>query len=89
MASCPRVLSIDVPFNREVLGDEGHFFILDDIVVSFRGVLSSPDNSAALRIRVHSQYQWDAVVKSYMNLVEGQPANYSPTSVKWDDTKSA
>ena len=89
MASCPRVLSIDVPFNREVLGDEGHFFILDDIVASFRGVLSSPDNSAALRKRVHSQYQWDAVVKSYMNLVEGQPANYSPTSVKWDDTKSA
>jgi len=89
MASCPRVLSIDVPFNREVLGDEGHFFKLDDIVASFRGVLSSPDNSAALRKRVHSQYQWGAVVKSYMNLVEGQPANYSPTPVKWDDTKSA
>jgi glycosyltransferase involved in cell wall biosynthesis len=89
MASCPRVLAIDVPFSREVLGDEGHFLKLDDIVASFRGVLSSPDNNAALRNRVHSQYQWDAVVKSYMNLVEGQPTNYSPTSVKWDDAKFA
>ena len=79
MANCPRVLAIDVQFNREVLGDEGRFFTSDDMVAAFRSILSYPDNSAGLRERVHSHYQWDAVAKSYMNLVEGQPANYSPT----------
>ena len=79
MANCPRVLAIDVQFSREVLGDEGRVFTLDDMVASFRGILSYPDNSAGLRERVRSNYQWDAVAKSYMNLVEGQPANYSPT----------
>jgi len=79
MATCPRVLAVDVPFSREVLGDEGHFFRLEDMAASFRGILSSPDNSAGLRKRVRSHYQWDAVAMSYMNLVEGRPANYSPT----------
>lgn len=78
MASCPRVLAIDLPFSRELLGDEGRFFRPDDMIESFRGVLGEPDGSAALRERVRSLYQWDAVAESYARLAEGKPAGYSP-----------
>lgn len=76
MASCPRVLAIEGPFSREVLGNTGHFFLPNDIVHPFYDVLDSPDQSAALRKRVQSRYRWDAVAGSYMRLVEGRPATY-------------
>jgi hypothetical protein len=77
MATCPRILAVDVQFSREVLGDTAQFFDLHDMVASFRGITDHPDRSAALRERVHTHYQWDAVTQSYMRLAEGQPANYS------------
>lgn len=78
MAACPRILAVDVPFSREVLGDTAEFFSPHDMTIAFRKVMEYPDKSALLRERVHGRYQWDAVAESYMRLIEGQPADYSP-----------
>jgi glycosyltransferase involved in cell wall biosynthesis len=76
MSSCPRVLAVEGPFSREVLGDTGHFFVPDDMVAVFGDIPGYPDNLAAMRNRVNSYYQWDAVAESYIRLVEGHPADY-------------
>jgi glycosyltransferase involved in cell wall biosynthesis len=81
MATCPRVLAIEGPFSREVLGDEGRFFEPNGMVGALREALSYPDNSAGMRERVRSLYQWNAVARSYINLTEGLPANYSASRV--------
>ncbi len=78
MATCPRVLAIDVQFSREMLGDTGSFFRPDDMAESFRRIPTRPERSAAMQARVKSRYQWDAVAENYMRLAEKMPANYSP-----------
>jgi glycosyltransferase involved in cell wall biosynthesis len=81
MANCPRVLAIDVSFSREVLGDTGRLFNRDNLAKSLRDVLRDPDQSAALRNRARSHYDWDAVAESYIRLAEGKPADYSPPAI--------
>jgi len=76
MVSAPRVLAIDVPFSREVLGDTGYFFTRDSMAKSVRDVLSYPDRSAAMQDRARSRYDWEAVTESYIRLAEGKPAAY-------------
>lgn len=76
MASCPRVLAIDGPFSRELLGDTGYFFTTDNMGIALRGVLSAPEKAADMRNRVESRYRWDAVTESYMRLAAGKPASY-------------
>ena len=78
MANCPRVLAIEGRFSREVLGDEGYFFDPDELGSSLRGILDSPERSAAMRARARSRYDWDSVAKSYMRVAEGQTADYLP-----------
>jgi glycosyltransferase involved in cell wall biosynthesis/GT2 family glycosyltransferase len=78
MTSCPRILAIDTAFNREVLGDTGYLFAPANMAASLRGVLSNPERSAAMRDRVQTLYRWDSVAESYVRLVEGKPAAYSP-----------
>ena len=80
MATCPRVLAIDVPFSREMLGETGFFFRPDDMAAAFRDVLGRADRSAGMRGRVRSLYRWDDVARSYMGLVEGRSADYPPFS---------
>ena len=80
MVTCPRILAIDTTFSREVLGGTGYLFTPADMATSFRGVLSSPERSAAMRERGQTHYRWDSVAESYMRLVEGKPAAYSPVS---------
>ena len=77
MASCPRVLAIDVAFSREVLGDTGYFFTPSNMAASFRSVLGRPERTAGMRDRVRVRYRWDSVAESYVRLAEGQPAAYS------------
>jgi hypothetical protein len=48
MAGCPRVLAIEEPFSRELLGETGRFFTPDNLAASLRGVLNGPDMSAAI-----------------------------------------
>jgi glycosyltransferase involved in cell wall biosynthesis len=76
MASCPRVLAIEGPFSREVLANTGYFFTPKTLTASLRSVLSYPDQSEAMQERIQSRYQWEAVARSYMRLVEGRPAAY-------------
>ena len=83
MTSCPRILAIDVPFSREVLGDTGYFFTPDNLAASFRSILSRPSRGEIMRERVQSRYRWDMVAESYIRLVEGQPADYYPADL-WD-----
>lgn len=75
MVSCPRILAIDVPFSREVLGDVGYFFTPDGLVNSFLSTLNSPDQSDAMQTRVRTHYDWGSVARSYMRLAERQPAD--------------
>lgn len=77
MTSSPRVLAVEGPFSRELLGETGYFFTLDNMAASFRSILNCPDRSAAMKPRVRSYYQWDSVAESYMRLTEGRPAAYS------------
>ncbi len=77
MSSSPRVLAIAVPFSHEVLGETGFFFTRKDMVASMRGVVGRPERRAAMRVRVESRYDWDAVVRGYVRVAEGKPANYT------------
>ncbi len=78
MAGSPRVLAVEGPFSREVLGETGCFFDPKNLDATLREVVSFPDRSEAMRERVHSRYRWDAVAESYIHLVKGRPAAYSP-----------
>jgi glycosyltransferase involved in cell wall biosynthesis len=78
MSNCARVIAIDVPFSREVLGNTGYYFTLDGMPKALVEVLNYPDRSANMQDRVRSYYDWEAVAESYMRMVEGRPANYSP-----------
>ncbi len=78
MASCPRVLAIEGPFSRELLGEAGHFFTPGDLRASLRTVLESPEQSADMRSRTLARYQWEPVAESYVRLAKGQTAAYAP-----------
>ncbi len=71
LAACPRILAVDVSFNREVLGDAGLFFRPGDLPAVFQRALDLPDESAVLKKRAR-WYDWDAVADAYRNIVEGQ-----------------
>jgi glycosyltransferase involved in cell wall biosynthesis len=77
MVNCPRVLAIDVPFSREVLGSTGYFFTRDDMARSIRKVLRCPERSPAMQDRIRAYYDWEAVGESYIRLAQGRPASYS------------
>jgi glycosyltransferase involved in cell wall biosynthesis len=79
MADCPRVLAIEGPFSREVLGETGVFFAPEGLYAALRAVVSLPDRSEAMRERARSRYQWDAVGEAYVRLAEEKPAAYSPS----------
>lgn len=79
MASCPRVLAIEGPFSREVLGEVGRFFEPGGMTKAFREALQYSDQSQAMHERVRSRYRWGAVAESYMRLAQGRPAGYVDT----------
>jgi glycosyltransferase involved in cell wall biosynthesis len=76
MAFCPRIAAIDSIFSREVLGDKAAFFKVSDIPLVLISTISRPDQSAQLRARVESRYQWDDVAASYLRLSQGHSADY-------------
>ena len=78
MATCSRILAIDVIFSREVLGEQGHYFTRDSIDEMFLKSPLFPDNREKLRKRAESNYQWDAVAESYMAIAEGCDYTYRP-----------
>jgi glycosyltransferase involved in cell wall biosynthesis len=88
MACCPRVLAIEGPFSREVLGDTGYFFTRDTLSASLRATLKSSDSPEAMQRRVRALYRWDEVADAYMRLAREKPAVYAtanPSSLQEDD----
>ncbi len=77
MASCPRVLAVEGPFSRELLGETGYLFAPASMATALRNALRCPEQTAAMRERVLTRYRWDAVAESYERLTRGQPARYS------------
>lgn len=80
MATCPRVMAIDSPFSREVMGSEGTFFDPNDIAAAFIETTRQPAKYDELSKQVSSRYQWEAVAQSYMRLAGGLDANYCPAA---------
>jgi glycosyltransferase involved in cell wall biosynthesis len=76
MATCPRILAIDTEFSREMLGTLGTIFTLDTLVKEFSNSINYQDQRNLLYHRVKINYQWEAVAKAYLELVEGRGANY-------------
>lgn len=85
MVGCPKVLAVEGPFSREVLGDTGYFFTPQGMAGSFREALGLPNGSEAMQARVRARYDWDAVAEAYVRLSEGRPANYSPPAKRAGD----
>lgn len=82
MVSCPKVLAVDLPFSREVLGDAGYFFTPESMADALREVPRLPDRSEEMRTRTRMRYDWDAVAEAYERLARGRPANYSPPATR-------
>ncbi|MCM2271732.1 MAG: DUF1972 domain-containing protein [candidate division Zixibacteria bacterium] len=80
MASSPRIMAIDCEFSREVLGTLGLCFDPKNIVPMYKNAAHAPDQRAQLSERVRQQYQWEAVAKAYMQLVERGTAIYRPVN---------
>lgn len=59
MSSCPRVLAIDGPFSRELLGGTGYYFIPDSMALSLRAAPHYQDRSTIMQQRLRSRYDWD------------------------------
>jgi glycosyltransferase involved in cell wall biosynthesis len=76
MAVCPRIMVIDIDFSHELLGDLGVFFESAGIDRGFVKCVDSPDIRNLLCRRVSENYQWDAVSRSYLALVNGVKSNY-------------
>jgi glycosyltransferase involved in cell wall biosynthesis len=79
MACSPRILAIDSPFSKEVLGDNGTLFDPADIEQGFRDIASTPEQKSTLTLRIRDRYSWDRVSQSYRNILEGRPAGYEST----------
>ena len=67
------VVAFDVDFNREVIGDDGLFFVDDaDVTAALKQVEADPVEArewgAAGRAAVAQRYRWDDVATGYEDL---------------------
>jgi glycosyltransferase involved in cell wall biosynthesis len=76
MATCPRILAIDVPFSREVLAGAGWYFTEGAIAAAFRQIAGQPEQRGAY-LRRAGWYDWDAVASAYMQIVDGKIPSYA------------
>lgn len=70
--------AIEGPFSRDLLAETGFFFDPEGLGAALRAIVGLPGRPGAMRERVSSRYQWDAVGEAYVRLAEGEPAAYSP-----------
>jgi len=73
MAVCPRIMAMDVPFSREVLGGRGLYFSKSDIASAFRRALDLADEGEVYRQRIDRYYRWENIAQAYLRVFEGQP----------------
>jgi len=76
MSCCQRIMAIDGPFSKEVLGDYGILFQVDQLALSFKQSLSMVAQSREMKLRLKNSYQWDAVAESYKELATTRSADY-------------
>jgi hypothetical protein len=76
MGSCKRVMAIDGPFSKEVLGEYGQLFTIERLAEQFRQVISMEDQGLGMKDRLYSNYQWDAVARSYRELMTSKSISY-------------
>jgi len=76
MGSCKRVMAIDGPFSKEVLGEYGQMFTLERLAEQFRQVITMEDQGGGMKERLYSNYQWDAVARSYRELMTSKSISY-------------
>ena len=78
MATCPRILAINSEFSLELLGDLGFLFVPAKIDEAFLKAPDLEDIRNQLSARVNANYNWDAVSKAYMAIIEGTATEYNP-----------
>jgi len=76
MATCPRILAVNVPFSHEVLAGAGWYFTEDEIAAAFRQIAGQPDQRQAYLQRVR-WYDWDTVANAYIQIVDGKIPSYA------------
>jgi len=78
MATCPRILAIDVSFSHEILDGAGLYFTVENISDVFQQVLGQPEQRQVFLERA-TWYDWDRVAEAYMSIVERKmPKYFSP-----------
>ena len=78
MATCPRILAINSEFSLELLGDLGFLFDPTKIDEAFRNAPGIEDIRSQLSTRANANYDWDAVSKAYMAIIEGTAPEDNP-----------
>ncbi|SDS29501.1 Glycosyltransferase involved in cell wall bisynthesis [Paenibacillaceae bacterium GAS479] len=80
MISCKRVMAIDGPFSKEVLGPQlGNYFKETTLKEDFLKSQLMNDQSLGMSIRIKEKYNWDEVSLAYLSLAERSKVqnNYS------------
>ncbi|MFA7515723.1 MAG: DUF1972 domain-containing protein [Candidatus Ratteibacteria bacterium] len=84
MAAGSYIIALDVPFNREVLGDTGHYVVKEEKILAeeFQRAWNMPEEreqyGKRARERVSLLYCWEEVASSYEDLLtEGRSCNKS------------
>jgi glycosyltransferase involved in cell wall biosynthesis len=81
MSTCPRILAIDVPFSREVMAGSGLYFRPDNIAAAIGQSLEQPAQCETFQKRA-AWYDWDAVARAYMEIIEGLAPKYAGEAVE-------
>lgn len=76
MGSCKRVMAIDGPFSKEVLGSYGLLFTGERLAEQFKEVICMEEQCHGMKERLYSNYQWHAVARSYQELITSKSTNY-------------
>ncbi|WP_084781631.1 DUF1972 domain-containing protein [Paenibacillus sp. D9] len=76
MKSCNRIMAINGPFSKEVLGNNGILFDIEKLDLQFKQVLELKDESAELKERVLTLYNWETVSNSYEKIMKSEKVNY-------------
>jgi glycosyltransferase involved in cell wall biosynthesis len=75
LLDCPRILAIDVPFSREVLGTAGQFFREEHISAALIETLDQLPQREQFAQRV-KWYDWDEVARCYIAIAAGEQPTY-------------
>ncbi|MBT2724005.1 DUF1972 domain-containing protein [Bacillus sp. ISL-46] len=76
MKNANRIMAINSPFSKEVLGDNGILFDKETLPENFGDLLKLNNQNEQLKKRVNQRYQWDYVAESYIRILNNESPNY-------------